>query len=336
MKKFIIILSSIIIVLGAGLFGTYFYNTHLSDECELEAFSFKVPLSFKAEDLGTTGCCFKCFGEDLSIRTYNINTTIEAERNSVKDDDVIEFEDLEGTPYDGFVSTLKLYSDKNKVEIFGIFGTDTNYLVASCDCSPLKAKLIIPVIKEIAKSAKYKLDFHLADKPDVYDCEYLNVYTGPKYFYSVRKGARIFCSTKSDSQNYNAEVKYANQGDDIFSLVEGYAAADNYNKVFYPKLYVKIFDNGSSPVELADKEYNDLKEKSFKDVTLTRDQKNLFGFKCEHVYHETGSDEKGFCNEYYYFSNGKYTYHITAKYYKNADEADIQEMLDGITIKDIK
>ena len=59
----------------------------------------------------------------------------------------------------------------------------------------------------------------------------------------------------------------------------------------------------------------------------------MFGLKCECVFTIMN---KYNCFDYYYFSNDKYTYFIKAKYYKNADEDDIKEMLDGITIKDIK
>ena len=339
MKKFIIILSSLIVVLGAVLCGAYFYNTHLSDECELEAFSFKVPSSFKAEDAGPEGCCFKCFGEELSIWSYHQNITLEAERNSIKDEDIIKFEDLEDTPYDGFVSTLKLYSDEKKVEIFGIFGTDTNYLVASCDCSPLKAKLIVPVIKKIAKSANYTLDFRLADKPDTFDCEYLNVYTGPKYFYSATIGSKKYCSTKTDSQLNKPELQNLDKSDKVLSFAEGYAAADNYSKAHYPRLHITILDDGSSPAELADKEVNELQEKKLSSAMLTRDQQELLGFNCEHIYYDPNQDltDGIVCNDHYYFSKGEYTYHIETQYHKNADEndmADIKEMLDGITIKE--
>jgi hypothetical protein len=102
-----------------------------------------------------------------------------------------------------------------------------------------------------------------------------------------------------------------------------------------PVLRIQIFDNGSSPADLADEEYNKELERN-NSIALTRDQKELLGFKCEHVYWETGNDETRICYEYYYFSNDKYTYCIYEAYHKNADEADIKEMLDGITIKDIK
>ena len=74
---------------------------------------------------------------------------------------------------------------------------------------------------------------------------------------------------------------------------------------------------------------------------LTRDQQELLGFNCEHIYYDPNQDltDGIVCNDHYYFSKGEYTYHIKTQYHKNADEndmADIKEMLDGITIKDIK
>ena len=38
----------------------------------------------------------------------------------------------------------------------------------------------------------------------------------------------------------------------------------------------------------------------------------------------------------YYFDSGKYIYLVSASYRNSSDEDDIKEMLDGITIKDIK
>ncbi len=59
----------------------------------------------------------------------------------------------------------------------------------------------------------------------------------------------------------------------------------------------------------------------------------MFGLKCECVFTIMN---KYNCFDYYYFSNDKYTYCIYEAYHKNSDEDDIKEMLDGITIKDIK
>lgn len=66
---------------------------------------------------------------------------------------------------------------------------------------------------------------------------------------------------------------------------------------------------------------------------MTREQRGMFGLKCELVHSVMAKNN---CFDDYYFSNGKYTYYLNVEYNKNADEADIQEMLDGITIKDIK
>ena len=329
MKKFIIILTSIIVVLGAGLFSGYLYIIHPSEEEEFKNFSFKVPDSFECIDytFNHSGT-YKFFGETIFIRDLDMNCDLETAKDYVyRISEDVKFEKLEGYPYDGYYCTAKPVfwneNDDKSVQIGYILGTDTNYFNIYCDCTPLKAKIIKPVIEKIAKTAKYTSDFRLADKPDVYDCEYLSVYTGSKYY----------CSESGT---------YAVKPDHILSLEEKYANTDNPEKIAFPELEIKVYDNGKSPVELADDHYNGVleTEESVKDTRpngfydeVTREQMDMFGLKCECVFTITN---KYYCFDYYYFSNGKYTYFITAKYYKNADEDDIKEMLDGITIKDIK
>ena len=99
---------------------------------------------------------------------------------------------------------------------------------------------------------------------------------------------------------------------------------------------VNPVDETAEPVEPVVTEETVETEESVKDIRpdgfydeVTREQRDMFGLKCELVH----SMDKNYCFDYYYFSNGKYTYYINVKYTKNADEADIKEMLDGITIK---
>ena len=266
---------------------------------------------------------FKCLGEDISIFHFEWTLTPEAFSHKMfSREDYAKVKKLEGYLYDCyFYSSEKTYEDENGkdkhgIEMSCIIGTDTHFMVIDCFCSTLKAKIIMPVIQKMAKSVQYTSDFHLADKPDVYDYDYLSVNAGSKYL----------C--------HDTNKKYTNK-DYIFSLIERYAEADDPDKFPYPVLNILVYDDGSSPADLADEKYNKELERN-NSIALTRDQKELLGFKCEHVYWETGNDETRICYEYYYFSNDKYTYCIYEAYHKNADEADIKEMLDGITIKDIK
>jgi hypothetical protein len=91
---------------------------------------------------------------------------------------------------------------------------------------------------------------------------------------------------------------------------------------------------------MADKVFQNQEGKE-KVAVLTRDQKEMFGYKCENVYYErnmglTGEAPDIICVDDYYFSNDTGLYRIFAAYRKDYDENDIKEMLDGITIKDIK
>ena len=328
MKKFIIILTSLIIGMGAGMFGAFLYITHPSKEYELKNYSFKAPDSIECIGYTTNQwITYKFFGEKIFVRDIDENCDLETAKefvNKISED--AKFEKLEGYPYDGYYYTAKIIcwelTGNKDVHIGYILGTDTNYFNIYCECSPSKAKIIKPVIEKIAKTAKYTSDFRLAEKPDVYDCEYLSVYTGSKYY----------CRECDDT--------YTIKPDHILALEEKYANTNNPEKIVFPNLDIKVYDNGKSPAELADDRYNSSLElnendEKFYDV-VTRDQKDMFGLKCEHVF---VIFQKEFYYDEYYFSKGKYTYRIEAGYIKNqnySDEADIKEMLDGITIKDIK
>ena len=328
MKKFIIILSSIVLILGASLFGAYLYITHPSEEHELKNFSFKLPDGLECIDYTVNySGTYKFLGETIFIRDIDTNCDLETVKDYVyRISEDVKFEKLEGYPYDGYYCTAKPVfwdeNDEKNLQIGYILGTDTNYFNIYCDCTPLKAKIIKPVLAKIAKTVKYTSDFRLADKPDVYDCEYLSVYTGSKYY----------C--------YEHETYSSAKSDYILYLDERYANTDDFHKINYPFLEIKVYDNGKSPVDLADDVYNGFleTEDSVKDIRpdgfydeVTRDQLDMFGLKCELVHSVM---DKYNCFDYYFFNNGKYTYRIEASYCKDIDEADVKEMLDGITIKE--
>lgn len=320
MKKFIIILSSIIIVIGAVCFGVFFYNTHPSDEYQADTFSFKVPNGFKRVDDKENNYkfTFKCFDEDIDIESFSQNCTLEVTKDFLPSEKYSrKFENLDASGCKGYFCTAKKKGgDEKDVFLYCVVGTDTQFLSLECSCSSLKAKILKPAIKNIAESAKYTSDFRLADKPDVYDCEWFSVNTGSKYA----------CE----------DVTYELKNDNILWIRERYAEATDMDKVSFPNVSLKVSDDGSSPAELADNAYSKKEENKDKYAVLTRDQKDMFGFKCEHTYYEIDYEHEDgdlLCLDNYYFANGKYTYSVNAIFKKNADAADIKEMLDGITIK---
>ncbi|WP_295073224.1 hypothetical protein [Ruminococcus sp.] len=321
MKKIIIILSSVIIVLGAVLFGVYFYNTHPSDKYELDSFSFEVPMGFKkADHKDGYKYTFKCLGEEIDIECDHLNCKPEAAKDLMvyyNDDENVKLEKLKGYPYEGYFRTSeRTIKDKKNALISCVLGTDTYYLFLDCTCSPLKAKILKPAIEKIAKTVKYTSDFRLEDKPEIYDYDFFTVSTGAKYACNDVTG-----ELKSDS---------------FLWVRETYTEADDVEKMYLPMTSIQVFDDGSSPAERADNLYNQKAEKENSYSVLTRDQKDMFGFKCEHIYYELNNESDDGdvrCLDNYYFSDDKYTYSIYVTYLKDADAADAKEMLDSITIK---
>ena len=59
----------------------------------------------------------------------------------------------------------------------------------------------------------------------------------------------------------DSDETYAVPPDHILSLEENYANTDNPAKIVFPALEIKVYDNGKSPVELADDVYNGFLEK---------------------------------------------------------------------------
>ena len=330
MKKAIIITGAVIALAGAGFLGFGWYLSEPSVTVSTDSYSIKVPKSFKLtdqkDDLRFT---FKCLGEEIKIEDITLNCTPELSNElmahyAYEEDENLE--KLEGYPYKGyFISSDIFIKDKKETCLSYIFGTDTNFLTLKCFCSPSKSGVLKKAMDNIAKSAVYTSDFRIATKSGICDYDFASVNTGIKY--------KCYDGT---------EEKKINDEKCLFHLHENYEEADDIKKTSFPFIDIDVSESDKgTPAEMADKVFQNKAEKKEKFAVLTRDQKEMFGYKCENVYYEQDMSLEGeapdiICMDDYYFSNDTGLYRIFAAYRKDYDENDIKEMLDGITIKDIK
>ena len=203
-----------------------------------------------------------------------------------------------------------------------MLGTDTYFLSADCwSSSSLKANIIKKIISNVVKTAKYTSDFRIATKPDVYDYEWFSVDTGSKYY---------LLDTTEDAQALHENA--------LLCVREWYAEADSVDKMSFPCVSICVEKNNDSPADRADEIYKKKLEKKDRYSVLTREKKNRFSFECERFYFDYASTSSGYklFSDTYFFRNGDLFYTINAVYETDEEKADIEEMLDGITIKDIK
>lgn len=326
MKKFFITLATFIIILAAVCFGCVIYLTAPAETYDSECYSFKVPKSFRLEEQEDDHkFTFNFLGEDIIITDEHLNCKPELiselfSDSYYADEKNRKLEKLEGYPYTGYFSSSEEDSSgKTKTNLNYMLGTDTHFLSADCyHCSSLKSKIIKKAMSKIAKSAEYTSDFRIADKPDVYDCEWFSVDTGSKYY---------LLDTTEDLQSSNENG--------LIWVREWYAEADSTDKMYSPSIGIKVEKSDDSPAGRADELYNKKLENKDKYPVLTRDKKNRFGFECEHFYSEyaSGSSDSTIFSDIYFFRNDDELYAITATYNTGSDKTDAEEMLGGITIK---
>ena len=327
MKKAIIITGAVIALAGAGFLGYGWYLSEPTKTITTENYSFKVPKSFKLEDQnGDYKLTFKCLGENIVITDEHLNCKPELIDKFIPyyaDDENRQLEKLEDYPYTGYFSSSTVNSSgKNITDLTYMLGTDTHFLSADCNyCSSLKAGIIKKIMSNVVKTAEYTSDFRIATKPDVYDYEWFSVDTGSKYY--ILDSSEEF---KSSHENGLVWVR------------EWYAEADSAEKMASPSVGIQVEKSDDSPADRADKVYNPKLEKEENYPVLTRDVKNRFGFECEHFFMEYApkSSDSALYYDLYYFRNGDNLFTINVFYDKIEDKADAEEMLDGITIKDIK
>ena len=327
MKKIAVILTSVITVTFAAFLGFNFYTAHQTETFTTDSYSIKVPKSFKLEEQeGDYYFTFKCLGEDITISDDHLNCKPELISELFPysaDDENKQPEKLEGYPYTCYFSSSEVDSSgQSQTDLHYVLGTDTHFLsLDCCNCSSSNAKKIKKLMSKVAKSAEYTSDFRIASKPDVYDYEWLSVDTGSKYY---------VLDTTEDFQ--------ASRENGLLCVREYYAEADSVDKMSYPRVSIGIEKNNASPADRADEIYNKKLENKDKYSVLTREKKNRFGFECERFYSEYASktsDYKLF-SDTYFFRNGDLLYTISALCDTDEGKTDIEEMLDGITIKDIK
>ena len=328
MKKILIIISSIIVLAAASIIGFVYYQIIPSKEYKTEHFSFKVPKSFKETDspYGDGAYLFESSGGSIHIHDENINCTPNATGEFLKSyssDKNVVLEKLVDYPYNGyFYSAERDSEDGDVLHMEYILGTDTYFLEISAFCKPSSERRVKRAISNIAKKAEYISDYRISDKPDVYDFDYVSINTGSKYICTDR--TKDFEGTSNESE---------------LIIREQLAETDNISKIFYPYININVkMNSDSSPAERADSSYNSKKDSAEKHPTVIKDQQEMFGANCEHVYFEydasLNDDEKDWisCDQYYFEKDGM-SYCISASYRKGDDDADLKEMLGGITIK---
>lgn len=319
MNKAIIISGAAVAVIAASAVGYTYYMTHPSVECTTDSFSFKVPRGFKADDNeyihDINGQMYKYgFGGDIAICELNSNQTLRAYAKALGVDDA-ERKRIDGTPLECY--NIK-YKTKNANPNVYLTGTDTYFFVMETDNSFINGFLGDMAMKNIVKTVKYTSDFRLSDLPEEYDDEYIHISTGSKYaFKDIEK--------KADNQLMGQTIRYR-ESDDI-------------DKGYYPAVTIGVVDSDDAE-KLAETYDNGYKSKS--DGTgyysnVVRDKQDIFGYEAEHVHFEHCDDDKvppvTKVHDMKSFIKDGHTYYINISYIKDRDEADIQEMLDCITIK---
>ena len=316
MKKIIITISSILVLAAAGSIGYTYYMTHPSVEYKTENFSFKVPKGFKLLDDGENGIYDMIFTGPFHSRIYfddlSENCTVKAYTEGSED---------KAKAFD-IGSGLECYAEhttntKSEPLIQYVAGTDTRFLDVKTSCSSIKAFLSEKAIKNIMKTVKYTSDFRIADLPEEYDYHYFTIKTGHKYF-------------ASDNEINNSE--------NLLDIKIRYTEGDDFINTSYPAEFLSVVssDKAVSPSENLDKRYEKIKNGSEYFFDPVRDQKELFGIKCEYLCTKRKNvedEDDTIMYEFYAFAKDDKYYLITAEGTIGTDETDIKEMLDGITIK---
>ncbi|MBQ6251377.1 hypothetical protein [Ruminococcus sp.] len=319
MNKITIIIGAAAAVIAASAVGYTYYMTHPSVECTTDSFSFKVPRGFKADDneyiQDTYGQMYKYgFGGDIIITEMDSNQTPRAFAESIGEDDA-ERKKIDGTPLECYNIENNTKHEKDNVYLTG---TDNHFLVMETDSSFINGLLGDMAMKNIVKTVKYTSDYRLADLPDEYDNEYFHISTGVKYSFS----------------DFERKEEGVLAGQTI-----RYRESDDKDKDYYPVLSIGVLDSADAEknAENYDKRYESKINDPEHYHSVVRDKQELFGYEAEHVHFEHFDDYKAPPVTQVYdmksFIKDGHTYYVNMTYIKDRDEADIQEMLDCISIK---
>lgn len=319
MNKITIIIGAAAAVIAASAVGYTYYMTHPSVECTTDSFSFKIPRGFKVNDneyiQDTYGQMYKYgFGGDIIITEMDSNQTPRAFSESLGEDDA-ERKKIDGTPLECYNIENNTKHEKDNVYLTG---TDNHFLVMETDSSFINGLLGDMAMKNIVKTVKYTSDYRLLDLPDEYDNEYFHISTGVKYSFS----------------DFERKEEGVLAGQTI-----RYRESDDKDKDYYPALSIGVLDSADADknAENYDKRYESKINDPEHYHSVVRDKQELFGYEAEHVHFEHIDDYKAPPVTQVYdmksFIKDGHTYYVNMTYIKDRDEADIQEMLDCITIK---
>ncbi|MBR6994833.1 MAG: hypothetical protein IKH96_02315 [Ruminococcus sp.] len=319
MNKITIIIGAAAAVIAASAVGYTYYMTHPSVECTTDSFSFKIPRGFKVNDneyiQDTYGQMYKYgFGGDIIITEMDSNQTPRAFSETLGEDDA-ERKKIDGTPLECYNIENNTKHEKDNVYLTG---TDNHFLIMETDSSFINGFLGDMAMKNIVKTVKYTSDYRLADLPDEYDNEYFHISTGVKYSFS----------------DFERKEEGVLAGQTI-----RYRESDDKDKDYYPALSIGVLDSADAEknAENYDKRYESKINDPEHYHSVVRDKQELFGYEAEHVHFEHYEDYKGTPVTQVYdmksFIKDGHTYYVNMTYIKDRDEADIQEMLDCISIK---
>ena len=319
MNKITIIIGAAAAVIAASAVGYTYYMTHPSVECTTDSFSFKIPRGFKVNDneyiQDTYGQMYKYgFGGDIIITEMDSNQTPRAFSETLGEDDA-ERKKIDGTPLECYNIENNTKHEKDNVYLTG---TDNHFLIMETDSSFINGFLGDMAMKNIVKTVKYTSDFRLSDLPDEYDNEYFHISTGVKYSFS----------------DFERKEEGVLAGQTI-----RYRESDDKDKDYYPALSIGVLDSADAEknAENYDKRYESKINDPEHYHSVVRDKQELFGYEAEHVHFEHDDDDivppVTQAYDMKSFIKDGHTYYVNIYYIKDRDEADIQEMLDCITIK---
>jgi hypothetical protein len=189
--------------------------------------------------------------------------------------------------------------------------------------SPENEEKVREELGRIISSVRYISDKMLPTEPQDYDTPYLTLHYDPKWAVSRDK--------KEDLANGAlVDVKFC------------YAQTDDPQKYLFPNMTLRVENNGGkeNAFELAGNQYkNNSKSKMLTDVKMNEDE--ILGHKAELVSSIMGKEDKApedrFCLKTWYFDcNGMvYIISVSGHLDSESDQQDIDELLSGLTIKEL-
>lgn len=254
------------------------------------------------------------------IASVKYNAEDFEERDTVKD---FEWKVIEDAPYECAAYFFTDTRDKEVRVCNYTMSFQSVRFTVTASCSPSDADEVTAEIEKIIRSARYISDKMLPTEPQDYDTPYLTLHYDPKW--------GIANEQKEDLANGTlVNTKFC------------YAQTDDPQKYLFPNLTLKVYNNGGeeNAFALAGKQYkNNTGSTILTDVKMNEDE--ILGHKAECVSLIMGKDskpdeERYRVNSWYIDLNGM-VYVITTSEHLNSenDKKDIDELLSGLTIKEL-